>query len=85
MGLDDLRQFARRDWHAAERAKRDYWAEQYRRLGSDAARRASTMLLEHARRVHPGFPADTDRADDLTHHIALRHHLDRAARAFPGR
>jgi hypothetical protein len=80
--LEDVRQFARRDWLAAERAKRDFWADRYHRSGPDAARRASTQLLEHARRVQPDFPSEIDRTDDLAHHLTMRDHLNRAARAF---
>ena len=85
MRLEDLRQFARRDWASAERAKRDYWADEYRRVGPAAARHASTLLLDHARRLHPGFPSDFDRAADLAYHLVVCAHLDRAARAFPSR
>jgi hypothetical protein len=82
MDQEALRQFARRDWSAAAQAKRDYWAEAYRRFGSGVARRTSTRLLDHARSVHPGFPTDEDRAHDLRHHVEFRERLDRAARAL---
>jgi len=82
---DDLRRFAERDWAAVADARLDYWAEQYQSRGAEAARRASSLLLEHVRRVQPGFPSDACRADDLAHHIAVRDLLDRAGRALTGR
>ena len=85
MDLEDLRQFARRDWQGVERAKRAYWADEYRRAGPDAARRASTLLLAHAQRLHAGFPSEADRAVDVSHHRAVCDRLDRAARAFSRR
>jgi hypothetical protein len=80
-----LRQFAQRDWTATAAAKLDYWAEQYRQHGPDAARRASTALWQHAQRVHPEFPSDADRSRDLAHHVDLRERLDRASRALARR
>ena len=82
---DALRQFARRDWSAAADDKLDYWANQYRRGGSSAARAASAALYAHARRVLPDYPSPADRAADLADHESFRARLDRAARAFSGR
>lgn len=82
---EDLQAFAGRDWAAAADAKRDYWAERFRREGAGPARRASTLLLEHARRMGVSLLDETDRAADLAHHIALCDRLDRAAHAFAGR
>jgi hypothetical protein len=85
--VDDaaLRAFARRDWAAATEAKREYWAECFRVEGSAPARRAATLLLEHARRLGVPLLNDADRAADLAHHVALRDRLDRAARALADR
>lgn len=80
-----LRQFAGRDWAGAATSKADYWAEMYRRDGPRVARQASTVLWQHARRVHAGFPTDTDRERDLADHLALRQRLDVAARALTRR
>lgn len=85
MNHEDLRAFAGRDWAAAEDAKLEYWAERFRRDGSGPARRASTLLLEHARRLGVPLLSESDRAADLAHHAALRDRLDRAARAFSSR
>ena len=80
-----LRQFARRDCAAAAAAKLDYWAEQYRSRGPDAAWQAATQLCQNARAVQPAFPTDADRGRDLADHVDLRERLDRAARALAGR
>lgn len=80
----DLRRIADRDWDAAARSKREYWADCYRRGGAGPAWRASVALLEHARRLG-AYPTETSRADDLAHHLRIRDQLDRAASAFTGR
>jgi hypothetical protein len=85
MHPDDLRAFARRDWDAAARNKQQYWVDRYRREGSGPARRASTLLLEHARRLGVGLFDDRHRADDVAQHCAMRNRLDRAYRALAGR
>ena len=80
-----LRRFAHRDWAGVARAKRDYWAAQYRERGAGPATRAAWQLLQHARSVHPGYPAPADRAIDFEHHLDLCERLDRAARAIARR
>lgn len=85
MNPEDLQAFAGRDWAAAADAKLDYWAERFRRDGAGPARRASTLLLEHARRMGVSLLTEADRAVDLAHHATLCDRLDRAARAFAGR
>jgi len=82
---EDLRAFAGRDWAGAAAAKLEYWAERFQRDGGGPARLASTLLLEHARRLGVSPLNEADRAADLAHHAALRDRLDRAARAFTGR
>jgi hypothetical protein len=83
MDPKDLRAFAARDWTATERGKQQYWADRYREDGPGPARLASTMLLEHARRL--GLLTAAQRADDLAHHVEVRDRLDRAARALARR
>ena len=85
MDHESLRAFACRDWPAAAEAKREYWAECFRVEGSAPARRAATLLLEHARRLGVPLLNDADRSADLAHHVALRDRLDRAARALADR
>jgi hypothetical protein len=81
----DLRAFANRDWAAAERGKQQYWADRYRGDGAAPARHASTLLLEHARRLGVAGLTDRERRDDLAHHLELSDRLDRAARALARR
>ena len=85
MNREDLRAFAQRDWAAATRGKQQYWAERYWREGAGPARRASTLLLEHARRLGVAGLTDAHRADDFSHHLEVREQLDRAARALARR
>jgi len=74
-----------RDWETVRASNLDYWADQFARSGGGPARLASTALLLHARAVQPDFPSETDRADDLAHHLQVRDRLDRAGRALAGR
>ncbi len=85
MDPNDLRAFAHRDWEAAASGKQQYWAERYRGEGAGPARLASTLLLEHARRLGAAGLTDGERGDDLAHHLELTDRLDRAARALARR
>jgi hypothetical protein len=77
-----IRAFARRARADVEREKRAYWA----RLHQDGTYRAtldmSFALYEYVRRLRPDFPTERDRAEDLTHHVALKRLLDRASRVL---
>ena len=85
MKRDDLIAFVNRDWDAIARGRLRYWADRYRRDGSAPARRASTMLLQHASRLGSRLLDSDLRAADLAHHLRVREQLDRAARALTGR
>lgn len=85
MERDDLRAFAHRNWAAVERSKQQYWVERFRRDGPGPARHASSLLLEHARRLGTRLLSGRERAADLAHHIALCNRLDRAGRALARR
>lgn len=82
---DEILAFARRDWAAVERGKRQYWAARFRDEGPTAAREASTLLLQHARRVGVDLLDERARRTDSADHLTLRHRLDRTSRAFAGR
>lgn len=84
MTADDLRAFARRDWAAVARSKRDFWAERFQHAGAEPARTAATALLAHARRLGVA-PSPQHRDDDMAGHLLVRNRLDRAARAFTRR
>ncbi len=82
VNLDDLRAYARRDWRAAERGKREYWAREVAERGPLATFEASQALWEHMRRLRPDWPSPEERRADLAHHVALKRALDLAADFF---
>jgi hypothetical protein len=77
-----IRAFALRARTEVEREKRAYWAELHRDGTHGGTLAVSHALYEHVRRVRPDFPTDRDRAEDLAHHVALKHLLDRASRVL---
>jgi hypothetical protein len=79
------RAFVRRGWADVERLDREHWARRHRDEGSRATFRASSALLEHARRLRRDWPGDAERAADLAHHLAWRRLLEKAARGLAGR
>jgi hypothetical protein len=78
----DVRAYAARAWHVAERLKREHWARELAERGPLATFEASMMLWEHMRRVRPDWPSTEDRREDLAHHIKLKRAIDRARDAF---
>jgi hypothetical protein len=85
MNADDLRSFARRDWAAIGRSRLDYWAKRYADEGDGPARRAATLLHEHALSIGAPMADEHHRAGDLAAHLRVRELLDRAGRAITGR
>jgi hypothetical protein len=77
-----LRAFAQRDWAAAAALKREHWAHEFALRGPEATLEASAALWHHMRAVHPDWPTEDQRKQDLADHIALKRAIDRAARAF---
>jgi len=75
---DDVRAYAHRAWRLAEALKREHWA---RELSHDplATFEASQALWVHMRQVNPDWPTEAERREDLTHHVALKRAIDRAA------
>lgn len=82
MNPEDVRAYARRTWHAAERLKREHWAREMAERGPLATFEASLALWEHMRRLRPDWPSPDERRADLAHHVKLKHAIDRAAGAF---
>ena len=82
MNPDDLRAYARRDWRAAERGKREHWAREVAERGPLATFEASQALWEHMRRLRPDWPSPEERRADVAHHVALKRALDLAAAFF---
>ena len=82
VNAEDVRAYARRAWHLAERLKREHWARETAVRGPLATFEASVALWEHMRRVRPDWPSPSERHEDLKHHLRLKRDLDRAAGAF---
>lgn len=74
--------FLRRPWDALTSLERDHWAGEFARRGPAATLEVSRLLWEHMRRVRPDWPSDTERRQDLAHHIALKGAIDRASRVL---
>jgi hypothetical protein len=85
MDPDDIRAYANRDRSELQRLKRQHGADLIRDGGTDAAFRAVWALYLHAQAMHPGWPDERQRAEDLEHHIRLKKLLDRASRSLAGR
>jgi hypothetical protein len=79
---EHVRAFAARGWRLVSDAKRDHWARELAERGPGPAHMASVALREHMRLVRPDWPSETDRREDLDHHVALKRAIDRAARVF---
>jgi hypothetical protein len=82
---DAVHAFLDRGWREAERLEREHWAEVRRTAGPEANLRAAWILVEHMRRLRPGWPTEAERAADFAHHVALKRWIDRAAGAFAAR
>jgi hypothetical protein len=76
------RAFLRRPWNALTSLEQDHWAREFARRGPAATLEVSRLLWEHMRRVRPDWPSEVERREDLSHHIALKGAIDRAARAL---
>jgi hypothetical protein len=76
------RAFVERGWEAAEALAQEHWAREFDRGGPAATLAAAGALWEHMRQVRPDWPSESERADDLAHHLALKGAIDRAAGAF---
>jgi len=79
----DLKAYVERGWAAAERLTQEHWAREFREHGPQVTVEAALALREHMRLVNPDWPSDSDRRDDLAHHVVLKRAIDGAARAFP--
>ncbi|MFL5446387.1 MAG: hypothetical protein ACJ78W_17850 [Myxococcales bacterium] len=75
MDPDHLRAFARRDWAAIARAKREHQARLFREHGPAAMVRIARELFAHARAVNPDLPSQRERDADLAHHVELKRAL----------
>jgi len=79
---DDIRAYARRPWHVLAALERDHWARELAARGPLATLEVSQALWAHMQSVRPDWPTDSDRREDLAHHVTLKQAIDRAAIAF---
>lgn len=82
MDARDVRAYVEREWTAAEALKQQYWAREFREHGSEATVEVALALREHMRLVNPDWPSESERREDLAHHVVLKRAIDGAARAF---
>ena len=82
MDAAHVQAFLRRPWDSLVALEREHWAREFARRGPAATLEVSRLLWEHMCRVRPDWPSDAERRQDLTHHIALKGAIDRAARAL---
>jgi hypothetical protein len=73
------------DWAALRIVKRALLRDRFRDGGSNASLRAASALWMHMRSVRPDWPTADERAEDLTHHVALKRQIDRASDGFARR
>ena len=80
-----LRAFRDRDWERVREAKEQFWADEHRRQGPLAGLALCSMLWDHIRAIHPSWPNDEQRAEDLAHHLELAEKLRRIGHVFDHR
>jgi hypothetical protein len=78
---EDLRAFARRDFIRVDRAKQEFWAQQYALHGPSPAIRAAAMLRRHVM-AQTRSSLSSERRQDLAHHIHLKRRIDAASAWF---
>ncbi|HEX2798474.1 MAG TPA: hypothetical protein VHQ44_02275 [Thermoanaerobaculia bacterium] len=71
MEASDIARFARRDWSVLAELKADYWASMKARQGAGGGLLIADELRQHAQRVHPDWPFEEDRREDLETHIRV--------------
>lgn len=79
-----LRDFLQRDWETAAARKREHWVREFAAGGAVVTLEASAALWCHMRAVRPDWPTQQQRQEDLSHHLAVKRAIDRAARVFVG-
>jgi len=66
-----LREFAQRDWAAAERSKELYWRDWKRQHGPAAGIRVADELRRQVLAMRPDWPLEREREEDLAMHLRL--------------
>jgi len=67
----DLKAFAERDWAAVADLKVSYWANLKKTSGPGLAIQVGDELRRHAIALHPQWPTDEDRREDLATHARV--------------
>jgi hypothetical protein len=74
---DELRQFARQDWAAAQRDKDLYWRDWKKQHGPAAGIRIADELRKQVLAQKPAWPSDEERRGDVETHRRVLEALDR--------
>src|SRR5258708_33260828 len=69
MKREDVVAFARRDWGAIEASKRQRLAAQKASMTPADALRVGDELRNYAKSLHPNWPSEEDRRNDLAVHV----------------
>ena len=77
MRKEDLIAFARRDWQAIAESKRRRWAEQSAHMSPADALQVGDELRHHMTTLHPDWPTEEDRQNDLAMHLRVSEMLRR--------
>jgi hypothetical protein len=77
MRNEDIVAFATRDWAAIAASKQRRWAAQKEGMTSAEALQVGDQLRYHAYSLHPDWPTDADRRDDLAMHVRVSESLRR--------
>jgi hypothetical protein len=72
---EDVLAYARRDWAAFERMKRERQVEQMSRMQPADALEVGDALRHHAQALHPDWPTEDDRRKDLAVHLRVSESL----------
>lgn len=66
---EDIRAFVHRDWNASRRLRPTSPDERDRGLRALEQLRMGDALRQHAYRIHPDWPTETQRQGDLESHV----------------
>lgn len=77
MNRNDVKAYLERDWAAVGRLKRQYWADEKRRMTPEEAFGVADALRRAVHRLRPDWPDQAQRANDLRAHIRLSELLRR--------
>lgn len=85
MNVNDIKEYAQRDWAKISELDQVYWAEKYQRHGSETGRQAAGDLWQHMKSIRPEWPDASERNADLQHHIRFKQLLEQASNGLaPG-